>query len=165
MPEFHAKTLPPGTAPKESTFKPNPVNEIPGQANNPDTGRSHGKEATGVSAQDTIVGATSADVHTGLGHPGSGQTAADNKNKRDPATNQIGQGEGGSGLTGEPDAAAQKLMQDQKSGPKSAREHNVSLDGAESKEPVHAEQLQSMGQKERQQDYDRTSSKPPGPNA
>lgn len=112
-----------------------------------------------------MPGATSGDVHTGLGHPGSGQTAADDKNKRDAKTNQIGQGEGGSGLTGEPNAEAQKLMQDQEPGPKTGKEFNVSLDGAESKEPVHAEQLQSMGQKERKQDYDRSAAKPPGPNA
>ncbi|KAK4170534.1 hypothetical protein QBC43DRAFT_197465 [Cladorrhinum sp. PSN259] len=34
IPEFHAQTFPPGTAPKESTFYPNPTSEIPGQANN-----------------------------------------------------------------------------------------------------------------------------------
>ncbi|KAK4231007.1 hypothetical protein QBC38DRAFT_277300 [Podospora fimiseda] len=34
FPEFHAKTYPPGSAPKESTFYPNPISEIPGQANN-----------------------------------------------------------------------------------------------------------------------------------
>ncbi|KAK0664486.1 hypothetical protein QBC41DRAFT_20571 [Cercophora samala] len=35
IPEFHAKTYPPGSAPKESTFYPNPIHEIPGQAMNP----------------------------------------------------------------------------------------------------------------------------------
>ncbi|KAK0737358.1 hypothetical protein B0T21DRAFT_383347 [Apiosordaria backusii] len=34
--EFHAKTYPPGSAPPESTFYPNPIHEIPGQAMNPD---------------------------------------------------------------------------------------------------------------------------------
>ncbi|KAK3498691.1 hypothetical protein B0T13DRAFT_511826 [Neurospora crassa] len=35
-PEFHAKTFPPGTAPEEHTYLPNPIHEIPGQAHNPD---------------------------------------------------------------------------------------------------------------------------------
>jgi len=39
---------------------------VPGQAN---------KETQQNSAQATIPGATSADVHTGLGHPGQGQTS------------------------------------------------------------------------------------------
>ncbi|KAK3363214.1 hypothetical protein B0T25DRAFT_419465, partial [Lasiosphaeria hispida] len=34
-PEFHAQTFPPGTAPQEHTFVPNPISEIPGQALNP----------------------------------------------------------------------------------------------------------------------------------
>jgi hypothetical protein len=79
IPEFHAQTLPAGTAPPEryvcspltisniiltafqSTFKPN-----------------NDADATStVSAQDTIGGATSQQVHTGLGHPGSGQTSSE----------------------------------------------------------------------------------------
>merc|ERR1711988_252803 len=68
VPEFHAETHPPGTAPKENTFQPNPVNEVPGQAENPDV------QAT-TAASETLPGATSASVHQGLGHPGSGQTS------------------------------------------------------------------------------------------
>ena len=83
VPEFHAQTLSAGTAPKESTFQPNPTSEIPGQANNDDVLRGHGKESTKVNASDTLGGATSADVHTGYGHPGQGQTAADNKHGRE----------------------------------------------------------------------------------
>ena len=68
-PEFNAQTLPAGTAPSDRTFAPNAQNEIPGQAMNPNISKE-----TWTSAQDTIGGATSADVHTGYGHPGSGQT-------------------------------------------------------------------------------------------
>ncbi|KAH6682013.1 hypothetical protein B0J14DRAFT_228790 [Halenospora varia] len=64
-PEFHAQTLAAGTAPS-----PNTQSEIPGQAMNPNT-----TKETWTSAQDTIGGATSADVHTGYGHPGQGQTS------------------------------------------------------------------------------------------
>lgn len=63
---FHAETLPAGTAPADRTFKPNNISETPGQ-----DGGKH------TSAADTIVGATSSDVHTGLGHPGQGQTSSE----------------------------------------------------------------------------------------
>ena len=76
-PEFHAKVLPPGSAPAENTFQPNPINEVPGQADNENVLRGHGKESTKTSALDSIPGATSGDVHKGLGHPGQGQTSAD----------------------------------------------------------------------------------------
>lgn len=36
IPEFHAKTYPPGTAPKEHSYHPNTESDIPGQALNPD---------------------------------------------------------------------------------------------------------------------------------
>ncbi|MCJ1402139.1 hypothetical protein MMC11_005358 [Xylographa trunciseda] len=68
-PEFSAQVLPAGSAPADRTFKPNPINETPGQANNDDTLRAHGKESTYTSASDTLGGATSGDVHTGLGQP------------------------------------------------------------------------------------------------
>ncbi|KAG8528987.1 uncharacterized protein KY384_006676 [Bacidia gigantensis] len=74
-PEFHAKTLPPGSAPKESTFQPNTSSEIPGQALNPDNDELEGKESTQTTASSTLGGATSADVHQGYGHPGQGQTS------------------------------------------------------------------------------------------
>ncbi|KAJ6786089.1 hypothetical protein PWT90_05977 [Aphanocladium album] len=66
VPEFNAESHPPGTAPASRTFKPNPNDQIPG-------GSEDG--TSGAKASDTIVGATSADVHQGLGHPGSGQTS------------------------------------------------------------------------------------------
>lgn len=62
-PEFHAETHPPGTAPAEASFQANPdVGEAPGHYN-----AQYGIEG--------IPGATSKDVHTGLGHPGSGMTS------------------------------------------------------------------------------------------
>ncbi|KAK0622181.1 hypothetical protein DIS24_g11323 [Lasiodiplodia hormozganensis] len=63
-PEFHAQTLPAGSAPASHTHIPNPTSSLP-----PDT--------TTTSASDTLLGATSADVHTGLGHPGQGQTSTE----------------------------------------------------------------------------------------
>ncbi|CAN9098575.1 unnamed protein product [Alternaria alternata] len=60
VPEFHAQTLPAGTAPASKTFQPNP------DLNN---------QKMYHQASDTLQGATSGDVHTGLGHPGQGQTS------------------------------------------------------------------------------------------
>ncbi|KAF2148362.1 hypothetical protein K461DRAFT_262451 [Myriangium duriaei CBS 260.36] len=63
-PEFHAQTLPAGSAPKDRTFEPNSTADIP---------------ASGASASETLGGATSGEVHTGLGHPGSGQTSTEQR--------------------------------------------------------------------------------------
>ena len=104
-PEFSAQTFPAGTAPPENTFKPNPISETPGQADNEDTLGSDDKESTYTRALDTLGGATSGDVHTGLGHPGSGQTSTELRNegqhtsKRD-RTGLDGMASGGSGLRG-----------------------------------------------------------------
>ncbi|KAK0390562.1 hypothetical protein NLU13_0066 [Sarocladium strictum] len=68
VPEFHAETHTPGTAPADRTFTPNTKSEIPGQAFNDNM-------QNPITASDTLPGATSADVHKGLGHPGSGQTS------------------------------------------------------------------------------------------
>ena len=69
-PEFSAQTLPAGTAPADRTFQPKPNSETSGQANNPDIAtESH------TLASDTINGASSADVHQGLGMPVQGQSS------------------------------------------------------------------------------------------
>lgn len=71
VPEFHAETHPPGTAPKEASFQPRPVGEIPGQAFNAAADESE----TRTSAADTLGGATSAQVDFGYGKPMSGMTS------------------------------------------------------------------------------------------
>ena len=82
-PEFHAQTLPPGSAPADRTFQPNPISETPGQADNDNVLRSHGKEGTYTSAESTLGGSTSGDVHTGLGKPIQGQTSHEKRNEPD----------------------------------------------------------------------------------
>ncbi|KAL8710365.1 MAG: hypothetical protein Q9225_007301 [Loekoesia sp. 1 TL-2023] len=82
-PEFSAKTLPPGSAPDDRTFKPNNISEVPGQADNPDVLRSHGKESTHTTASSTLGGATSGDVYQGLGKPMQGQTRSETKGGKD----------------------------------------------------------------------------------
>ncbi|KAL8786534.1 MAG: hypothetical protein Q9195_008165 [Heterodermia aff. obscurata] len=64
FPEFTAQTLPAGSAPASNTFTPNPSADP-----------TENLPSTETSAADTLGGATSADVHTGLGHPGQGQTS------------------------------------------------------------------------------------------
>jgi len=67
VPEFHAETHPPGTAPKQNTFKPNPQDDVSLQAQS-------SEPAARTDVEDTLGGATSADVHTGLGKPVQGQS-------------------------------------------------------------------------------------------
>ncbi|KAJ6443889.1 hypothetical protein O9K51_02280 [Purpureocillium lavendulum] len=67
VPEFHAEAHPPGTAPASRTFQPQPGNDT---APPPAT-----TGAAMPAASDTLPGATSADVHRGLGHPGQGMTS------------------------------------------------------------------------------------------
>ncbi|KAK3311075.1 uncharacterized protein B0T15DRAFT_60626 [Chaetomium strumarium] len=70
VPEFRAKTFPPGTAPKESTYKPNPIHETPGQAMNPDV------DESGRTGALDMPGATSGEVHSQstFARPMEGQT-------------------------------------------------------------------------------------------
>jgi len=88
-PEFHAQVLPAGSAPTGNTFKPNPIGEVPGQS--ADNYAGQGGVGTTTSAQDTITGASSSDVHKGMGHPGQGQSS---KELHDNSTG------GGAGLQG-----------------------------------------------------------------
>ncbi|TFA98963.1 hypothetical protein CCMA1212_009135 [Trichoderma ghanense] len=67
LPESHLEIYPPGTAPAEHSFRPNPISEIPGQANNPDVDPS-----TWTDPLD-FPGATSKDVYKGVGVPMQGQ--------------------------------------------------------------------------------------------
>ncbi|KIW55894.1 hypothetical protein PV05_04602 [Exophiala xenobiotica] len=153
-PEFSAQTLPPGTAPKEATYQPNPVNEVPGQANNPDVLRSHGKEGVRTDPLSTMPGATSADVHTGLGHPGQGQTSTEIRHEGHHTRKKWTSGPEGAGATGgsglypgDENVEFRRLKEDgdHPRGPISG--HNVSRTGAEAKEPVGAEEVAAEGDK------------------
>lgn len=97
-PEFHAQQVAPGTAPKADLYQPNPINETPGQANNDLAGRQHGKENTTTSALDTLNGATSGDVHQGLGQPMAGQTHSDVDGKVARGGGRLGTGGEGKDL-------------------------------------------------------------------
>lgn len=74
VPEFTAKTLPPGSAPSDRTFKPNFANAISPASEADNNDKDPG--AT-TSASDTLGGATSGDVYAGLGKPVQGQSSAE----------------------------------------------------------------------------------------
>ncbi|KAL4795458.1 hypothetical protein BDV19DRAFT_171374 [Aspergillus venezuelensis] len=77
VPESHLQTFPPGTAPASSSYQPNPIDHTGEQAMNPNVDRMHGKESVRTTAESTLPGATSKDVHQRAGHPGTGQTSAE----------------------------------------------------------------------------------------
>jgi hypothetical protein len=67
-------------------------------------------------ASSTITGASSGDVHTGLGHPGQGQTSNE---LRHPDK------KGGSGLVGLADSVGQGNVKDLKDDPTHAQQRNL----------------------------------------
>ncbi|KAH8699191.1 hypothetical protein BGW36DRAFT_358696 [Talaromyces proteolyticus] len=99
-PEFHAQTLPPGTAPASSSYLPNPINETPSQANNDSTLRGHGKESVYTNPLDSYPGATSADVDKGFGKPMDGQTSNELRHNGEHHRKHHGSGYEGVGGTG-----------------------------------------------------------------
>ncbi|CAE7030448.1 hypothetical protein P3342_006326 [Pyrenophora teres f. teres] len=103
-PEFHAQTLPAGTAPAQSTHTPNPP--LNGQ------GLYH-------HASDTLQGANSSSVNTGLGHPGQGQTIQELHDGR-----RVGQGLAGL-ASGVEDQQTGGHVRDIKDLPKHAAQRNL----------------------------------------
>lgn len=129
VPEFSAQTLPAGSAPADRTFKPNTESEIPGQAMNPIISKE-----TWTRAEDTLGGATSADLHQGYGHPGSGQTS--NELKGDGRKDRSGlEGRGGDPNQGYVPKGAER---DHEPGVRGDRENLLS---AEERLPVSAEEV------------------------
>ncbi|KAF3041075.1 hypothetical protein E8E12_003191 [Didymella heteroderae] len=102
-PEFRAKTLPAGTAPKSSTYTPNPDLH---------------NQRMFTSASSTLVGADSGSVHTGLGHPVWGQTSQE---LHDNSKHSGGSG----GLAGLKEHYEQGNVRDLKDDPKHAKQRNL----------------------------------------
>lgn len=80
LPNFSAQTLPPESAPVDSTYQPNP------DINNQNLYQD---------ASSTLNGADSADVHTGYGHPGQGQTSNELRHDGQPTSKRQGLGHAG----------------------------------------------------------------------
>ena len=92
-------------------------------------------------------------MHTGLGHPGQGQTSNElrhdgqhGRKKDTPGTEGAG-ATGGSGLHGDTSAEFRRLQEDHPKGPKPEQEHNATLEGAESKVPASADEVAAEGDK------------------
>jgi hypothetical protein len=97
-PEFHAQTLPAGTAPAESTFTPDPSASTTSSSDSAIPGQGQGAPVSGATkASDTLGGSTSKDVHTGLGHPGSGQSSSELHDNSKSGGGLQGVGAGGVG--------------------------------------------------------------------
>ncbi|RDL40595.1 uncharacterized protein BP5553_00574 [Venustampulla echinocandica] len=92
VPGFSAETLRAGTAPQDRSFAANAQSDVPAQEIDADEARKAFQSAdvvsgrtaksdvrnelgVGVADSNPIPGATSKDVHQGLGHPGSGQSS------------------------------------------------------------------------------------------
>lgn len=135
VPEFHAETYEPGTAPREDTYQPNPIYETPGQ-------NSNSSSETYTDPASTLMGSTSADVHQGLGKPLQGQegTELHGGHGRKAKSERTGL-EGlapGAGL----DSAREKgadLPEGVYRGVKSGQKEDPSYPGAEDKIPESAE--------------------------
>ncbi|KAL9111684.1 MAG: hypothetical protein Q9227_003958 [Pyrenula ochraceoflavens] len=152
-PEFSAQTLPPGSAPADRTFVPNTRSEVPGQADNEQTLRQHGKESTYTPASATLGGATSGDVNTGYGHPGQGQSSAELRHDGQSGRTRQGGGlesigvDSGAGVVSGRDREDQRALdRDFTAGTKGTMEAergNKTLDGAENMLPEGAQTLAS----------------------
>ncbi|RWA04278.1 hypothetical protein EKO27_g10831 [Xylaria grammica] len=97
VPEFHAETYPPGTAPREDTYQPRPEGEFSAQA-----------YGTAPSAADTIGGATSQDVYQGMGKPLQGQEAREINKRHGGHNKKSGTGFAGVGGSQGVDSAREK---------------------------------------------------------
>ncbi|KAF7511017.1 hypothetical protein GJ744_005563 [Endocarpon pusillum] len=151
--EFTAKTLPPGSAPKDRTFQPNNLSEVPSQANNPDVLPDDDKEPTYTSASDTLGGATSKDVNKGLGRPMQGETSTEIRHDGQHHRKREGAGLEGVGSSGDHGIEDPKYNpdpnDDHPEGPIPGREHNAVLAGGEDMFPEKAGEFSKSDKEEK----------------
>ncbi|KAF9871960.1 hypothetical protein CkaCkLH20_10592 [Colletotrichum karsti] len=136
-PEFHAQAHPAGTAPRENTFQPNPTSETPGQALNPNVDPSSRTAAT------DFPGATSADVHTGLGKPVQGQTSAEMHGSNVGRRNKESAGLEGVGASGKDNFRDRRLDVGVAPGARGDGGNPENITPAENLPPTSAEELAS----------------------
>lgn len=145
-PEYHAQTFPPGTAPPEHTFRPDPINADVGQANNPDA--MHNEGHTGAL---DMPGSTSKDIHNSVdflhGRPLIGQENREVRGAHPRKRKKERSGlEGVGASTSESvfdqvreQAADKENVEKWQRGYTSEREGGLAADGAESIPPARAE--------------------------
>lgn len=127
IPEFQAQTLPAGTAPKSNTFQPDVTPNDPQQNQ--------------YSASSTIGGATSADVHTGYGHPGNQQTGIEKAHEGKHTSKREGAGLEGVGTGEGLDSKQAKDLQSDHTQTGPANVRGGTLAGAEEAIPATAEDV------------------------
>ena len=131
-PEFQAHTVPPGTAPADRTFQPNPSGETP----------------TAAPASSTLGGSDSRDVHTGLGHPGQGQTSTELRHEGAHGRTRQSAGLEGVGATDKSATvsgrtrASQRALEKEEGNLAGTRGDKGAL-GAEEREPTSAQKIAS----------------------
>jgi hypothetical protein len=81
LPEFSAQTLPVGSAPSDRTFQPSPILDQSRNSNISSEQR--------TAAEDSILGATSADVNKGIVRPVYGQTSRELRSEGRKARNGL----------------------------------------------------------------------------
>ncbi|PGH12229.1 hypothetical protein AJ79_04409 [Helicocarpus griseus UAMH5409] len=131
-PEFHAKTMPPGSAPAGSTYTPNPSGETP---------------AGGAKASDSLGGADSREVSRGLGQPIYGESSAELRHDGESHRKHHGSGLEGVGASGRDNIVDERITANQRGLEReeaAAGKHgNKGELGAEDIPPVSAEQVAS----------------------
>ncbi|KAJ0123901.1 hypothetical protein J7T55_012373 [Diaporthe amygdali] len=148
-PEFNAEVHDSGTAPSKDAFTPNAESEVPGQAQN--------DAATArTDALSSLPGATSGSIHnaTEFGKPAQGETSAEaHGNQKQSRTGNEGRIQPGQSLEtgdGSVEGKARAIGADLdgragelkgQKGASGASEGGVNWPGAESAEPVGAEEL------------------------
>ncbi|KAI0476594.1 hypothetical protein GGR56DRAFT_675045 [Xylariaceae sp. FL0804] len=134
-PEFHLEKHPAGTAPRDGrTHEPDASGELSAQA-----------LGTQPSAADTLPGATSADVHTGLGKPLQGQEEREKKGAHPHGRKKEGTGLAGVGAASVGVDSVRAKGADLPEGVEKGTRGKGSDEypAAEERPPVNAEQLAS----------------------
>jgi hypothetical protein len=103
---------------------------VPGQAFNPEI-------ENRTEASDTIIGATSADVHQGYGHPGEGMTSQEQHGKH----KHVGAGLEGVGASGSDPIRERGLDKDHEVGTRGKTEDVENMPAASEMLPTSAEEV------------------------
>ncbi|KAI9746791.1 MAG: hypothetical protein M1835_002414 [Candelina submexicana] len=146
--EFSAKTLPPGSAPADRTFKPNNISDVPtaGAVSTEQADAGEDEMAQVGNASDTLGMTTSGSVHAGLGKPAEGQSSKELHHDGQSGRKKQSSGLHGVGASGAAATAGQEDGRDL------ARQRALDKDdavigsskgevGAEEQPPVSAEEL------------------------
>lgn len=149
MREFHAEVHSKGDAPAENTYIPNPIGEFPNQESSSDI------DSFGYEKPPELPGATSKEVHTGLGLPLQGQESREvnsqlpgkkSSDKRDHPRKRTKERTGLVGIGAEPrkDPVRSRGLDLPEGVEKGSRgKHTAEWPGAEERVPATADEVAS----------------------